>query len=212
MRPLHKADHPHFQILLICTGNLYRSPTAEYLLRDLLGETGGVKIASAGTRARPDQPIAPEMSALLTAYQIDAGGFRSRPLSDQSIREADLILGMEREHRSAVVTRIPGALNRSYTLKEFARLARTVPDEAIAAHARRVQPGARLALLVEEARAFRGAARPEDDDIADPIGRGDQVIEDVFAEIDSAVDTIARVALGRVPGRRGLVRPGGVTR
>lgn len=181
-----------FRILTICTGNLYRSPAAEYLLRSALPESQGFEVGSAGNRARPGQPIAAEMASLLSDAGIDASGFRSRPLTPTEISDADLVLALTRAHRSAAVTLVPTALSRCYTLKEFSRLARAVPhDEADDQRS----AATRLSRLARAASAFRGPARPEDDDIVDPIGLGPTVTREVFAEIRAAVDDIARTVL-----------------
>ena len=45
---------------------------------------------------------------------------------------ASLVLGMEREHRARVVALAPALLRRTFTLREFERLAAHFDDEALA--------------------------------------------------------------------------------
>lgn len=183
-----------FRVLAICTGNLFRSPAAEFLLREAL--PAGIAVVSAGTRARPGMPVDPEMAVLLERVGLDTRGFRSRPLTGEDVRAADLVLGLTRAHRGAAVTLVPAALRRSYTLKEFARLVTTVPTDSIGTQSNPADPAARLAALTREAVHHRGPVRPEDEDIIDPVGQGQAVTRAVFSEIRKAVDTIARVARG----------------
>lgn len=199
---------PSFRILLICTGNLFRSPAAEHLLRRRLPERLGIEISSAGSQARPGRPIADAMAALLAESDIASGGFQSSPLSDAGIEAADLILGLEQAHRSAAVSRVPSALGRSFTLKEFDRLTASLPATSLVREARRLHPASRLELLVREAADRRGSFRPQDDDIPDPIGEPESVVRSVFGEIRTCVDDIAE----RVLDSRGdEARKGGST-
>ena len=88
-------------VLIVCTGNVCRSPYIEYRLRDLLGERGP-QIASAGTMALAGAPIDPSSGELLAGHGIDASGFVARQLTADMVREADLILTAAREHRADV--------------------------------------------------------------------------------------------------------------
>ena len=185
------ADPPgRFRILTVCTGNICRSPAAEALLRSRLGDA--VVTASAGTGARPGLPVAPEIAQLLADDGINAAGFASRRLDETMIREADLVLALAREHRSRVVSLVPAALRRTYTLKEFARLAAQVTPEELADTAGTVAE--RLRTLTVAAARHRGPAPAEADDIADPFGRSLAAYRAAYTEIVDAVGAIARTA------------------
>ena len=109
------------------------------------------------------------------------------------IRSADLVIGLTRKHRSAVVELVPAAVRRTFTLRELARLAADVDPAAL--------PGAnattadRLRALVPLAGARRGLTsyRPADDDVVDPF-RGDTALyERSFEQLLPAVDTLTAI-------------------
>ena len=166
-----------FHVLHVCTGNIGRSPMAEYLMRCRLGQRlGGPEaedrflVDSAGTWGHTGSSMEVYAAASLTAMGIDPEGFRARELTDDHIRSADLVLTATAEHRTTVVGMVPGALHRTFTLREFARLAPAVE----AALPPEVSPEDRPRLAVSAAVVVRGREpRPSDpavDDVADPIG------------------------------------------
>src|SRR5829696_596819 len=109
-----------FSILAVCTGNVCRSPAVERLLASKLGPTVAVK--SAGTHALVGHPISDPMAALLRDGGLETNGFEARRVSEQILKEADLILAMTRAQRGLVVELWPPAVHRAFTLREFARL------------------------------------------------------------------------------------------
>ena len=109
-----------FSILAVCTGNVCRSPAVERLLANKLGPT--VSVGSAGTHALVGHPISEPMAALLRDSGVEPESFEARRLSEQMLKEADLILSMTRAQRGLVVELWPAAVRRTFTLREFARL------------------------------------------------------------------------------------------
>ena len=83
------------RILLVCVGNICRSPTAEYLLRDRLGDAS-LQISSAGLGALEDHPMDATAASLLIEHGIDASAHRGRQLQASMLREVDLVLVMEK--------------------------------------------------------------------------------------------------------------------
>ncbi len=113
-------DAKPYGILVICTGNIHRSPTAQHLLAHAFrGEP--ISVVSAGTAPALGEPMGGTLAEFLRGEGIDPSGFRARFLTAADVRDADLILGMTRAHRGQAVSLWPGALRRSFTLKEFAR-------------------------------------------------------------------------------------------
>jgi protein-tyrosine phosphatase len=79
-------------ILLLCTGNLCRSPMAEGLMRVLLPSYG---LFSAGLCARDGAPADPLAVALMREAGIDISAHRSRRLAGWMLAEATLVYTME---------------------------------------------------------------------------------------------------------------------
>ncbi|RZT87888.1 protein-tyrosine phosphatase [Pseudonocardia sediminis] len=164
-----------FRILFVCTGNICRSPTAELLTRHLLvGRLGGrdaarVQVASAGVRAVVGASVHPGSRAGLAPWGLDgvhSERFAARQLESSVVDGVDLVLGASPRHRSAVLERFPELLGKTFSLREFARLAALVDAESLPADL--VQ---RAQVLVGQARRLRGTvAAPDDDRIPDPIG------------------------------------------
>ncbi len=79
-------------ILLLCTGNLCRSPMAEGLMRTLLPSHG---LFSAGLGALDGAPADPLAVALMREAGIDIAAHRSRRLAGWMLAEADRVYTME---------------------------------------------------------------------------------------------------------------------
>ena len=180
------------QLLVVCTGNICRSPAAELLLRAELGS--GLAVASAGLAARAGEPVAAPMARLLAARGVEPVGFVARQLDPSLLDSAGVVLTMTAAQRSAVVTRAPATVRRAFRLHEFAELARLagdLPGED--------GPAGRLSALVAAAPRLR-AQRTDtrDDDIEDPYGRPSEVFARVLARIEADVAAMVAVLTGRV--------------
>ncbi len=191
---------PPFQILIVCTGNVFRSPAAEFLLADRFGCASGLSISSAGTEAVAGAPVAPAVESRLRRLGIDAGGHRARPLSDTLIGQANLILTMTALHRRWVVERSPAVLRSLFTLRRLAQIAACTPPEALEGAGRSRSTAARLQALVDLAPRYRIAV-PLEEDIVDPFGAGPIAAERAFDDIAECVATIG-TALLAIPRRR----------
>ena len=178
-----------FSILAVCTGNVCRSPAVERLLANQLGPS--VSVTSAGTHALVGHPISEPMAVLLRQAGVDPEPFQGRRLSEQMLKEADLILTMTRAQRGLVVELRPAAVRRAFTLREFARLLSRVDRSALPDRT----PGDRLGAAIPLASAERGKERtsPGVDDVLDPFRLSDAIYAESFAQMLSAVDAIADV-------------------
>ena len=175
-----------FSILAVCTGNVCRSPAVERLLASKLGPT--VRVSSAGTHALVGHPISEPMAALLLDSGVEPDSFEARRLSEQMLKEADLVLAMTRAQRGLVVELWPAAVRRTFTLREFARLLSWVDPSALPAGT----PAERLRAAIPLAVAERGRERtpPDEDDVVDPFRLSDAVYANSFEQIVAAVDTV----------------------
>ncbi len=122
-------------ILMVCTGNICRSPTAEGMLRHYLTEAGladHVRVDSAGTH---DYHIgdAPDPRSIRHAHAagIDISGLRARQVSRTDFQNFDLLLAMDGGHLHALQHMAPPALRaRAKLYLDFApaQPLRDMPD------------------------------------------------------------------------------------
>ncbi|SDI04396.1 protein-tyrosine phosphatase [Alteribacillus persepolensis] len=104
-------------VLFVCTGNTCRSPMAEALFRAKGMEE--VQARSAGIYAAQGMPASEGAKTVLHERQI-AFGHASQPLTDELIDWADIILTMTKSHRDIVHQTHPKAMDKAFTLREFA--------------------------------------------------------------------------------------------
>lgn len=150
---------------------------------------GAWTVRSAGTRADTGRPAHRLTEQVLSDRGLTAGGTTSRPLTPDLIRSADLVLTAERAHRATAVSLVPAALGRSFTLRQFARLADHVDSLT------GTDPAELGRQLIEQAKLARGlgpVAGPEDDDLPDPIGHPLSAYQQCAATLDDIVDRIVR--------------------
>jgi protein-tyrosine phosphatase len=89
-RRLSNAPRPR-RILVVCHGNLCRSPYLQAVLQRSLPD---VSVSSAGL-AGSDRPVA-EISVILSAQRgLDLSRYRSRPITQSKISAADLLIVMD---------------------------------------------------------------------------------------------------------------------
>jgi len=117
-------------VLCVCTGNTCRSPMAEYILRRDLGSGSGWFVQSAGVYAGEGSHASPEAVTALREKQIDLSPHRSRPLSQDLVQRASLILVMTRHHYVDVLRMFPEADGRVFLMTAFssAGAGADVPD------------------------------------------------------------------------------------
>src|ERR687886_2966398 len=90
-------------LLFICTANICRSPTAEAIFNALAEERGlAWRAASAGVVALIDEDIAPNARVALEEVGIYAEGHRARQVSEEMLKEADLVLTMGPRHSATL--------------------------------------------------------------------------------------------------------------
>lgn len=112
------------RVLMVCTGNICRSPTAEGVLRRKLADAGlqdQVEVASAGTvdyhaGSPPDHRA--QQSARRRGYDLSRQ--RARQLRLEDFERFDLVLAMDADHVERMVELCPGPLaSRIRLLMEF---------------------------------------------------------------------------------------------
>lgn len=111
-------DTPFRRILVLCTGNLCRSPFAAALLRRQLP---GVAVESAGTRAAADHPVDVRAAEVAACFGVDLSGHRTHPMRSDELCAADLILVMQARHLGDIIPRDAEILSRARVLADFVR-------------------------------------------------------------------------------------------
>lgn len=179
-------------ILVVCTGNICRSPIAEGLLRAELARRFGQaapRVSSAGTAGWEGSPATPEGVDAAGELGVDISGHRGRKVRGEMTREADLIVCMAGGHRDRLVAGLPELAGRTFTLKELVRLLEPQPPASADASPWTMAP------RVARAHAMRQAdpgAHP-DEDVADPLGQPMEAYRAIAWELE---EWISRLATG----------------
>ena len=105
-------------ILIVCIGNICRSPMAEGMLKQALTASGkgDCLVSSAGLGALVGRPPDKKACQLMLEKDLDISGHRARQLNKDMIRKADLILVMETSHKSAIEEFEPCAKGKVFRL------------------------------------------------------------------------------------------------
>ena len=180
-------------VLVICTGNVCRSPYIEARLRHALKDTQ-IHVSSAGTHALVGSDMDPGTRGLLVRAGIPGDAFAARQLTSELIASADLVIAAALEHRSAAARLNPRSLGKILTLRDLADLLMDADFRQVEAVSNEARVRKVLALAI--ARRSVVGARQADVDLIDPIGGTATDFEQMAAAVDSALSPII-AALGR---------------
>ena len=111
----------NLRILVVCTGNLCRSPFAEHILLKKFGGLGldDMAVASAGIGALPGTPCPANVLEAARGWGLDLTGHRSRQVALSDVEEADLVLAMEGYHYHALLAAFPKHGEKLHLLSQF---------------------------------------------------------------------------------------------
>lgn len=143
-------------ILVVCDGNVCRSPTAEFLLGIRLPHA---RIESAGMHARAGALMCDVASASISAVDPRANAFardfRSRRVSDLELNSFDLVLTATTQLRGDLARLHPDLRDRFFTMREAAGV-------LVRAGLEGEQAGQRnSSSLIQTMNRFRGVGAPE---------------------------------------------------
>lgn len=103
------------RILVVCHGNIIRSPfAAELLARSL--RPAPVRIASGGVAAVQGKPPHPTALRIATSLSIDLSGHAASPLDDRTVAASDVIFVMDIPLLVAMQRRFPQARQKVFLL------------------------------------------------------------------------------------------------
>ncbi len=110
-------------ILVVCTGNICRSPMAEGLLKHALAgqpePLRSLKVLSAGVAARTGEPISENSVTALKKAGIDISNLRAQALTQELLDNALVVFGMTESHRAIIRMRARPAPANLHLFREF---------------------------------------------------------------------------------------------
>jgi len=114
-------------ILFVCTGNVSRSFLAEMLLKNEIKrhKLKNFSVSSTGISAYPGSPGDPEMVNYLSKIGVPSENHKARPITEEDVNLADLILVMEKAHLKIIESQWPQAKDKLELLGKY-----IAPDQA----------------------------------------------------------------------------------
>lgn len=111
-------------ILVVCVGNICRSPTAEFFLNRLLPNK---TVHSAGLGALVDKDMDAMARKIAEQHQLKCPTHSARQLTAALCREADVILVMEKRHKEGITQLAPEARGKTFLLGQWQQ-EQEIPD------------------------------------------------------------------------------------
>ena len=173
------------KVLMVCTGNLCRSPMAEALMRSRLQQRGcDIQVASVGTWATFGQPATPEAVDVLDQRGIDLSRHDSRAVDPRELEAADLIVAMTSVHRRELLQIAPGIERKLILMKELVEMALD-PSVPLTSEERLER------LLGAERPRWRRAL-----DLDDPMGKPIGAYERTLTQLELGIDVLVEALCG----------------
>jgi protein-tyrosine phosphatase len=180
-----------FEIVVVCTGNQFRSPIVAGLIRSAASHLP-VLVTSLGTMKLPPVHALPEAVALGAELGVDLSGHRARSMRNVDLSSADLVVGFEFQHVAASVVDAGARAERTFTALELVHLLegqRVPPGADIVSHARRM-------VALADARRIPGAAPTSAFQIHDPVEAGPAGHRAVVAQLEAASERLLEGLFG----------------
>ena len=106
-------------ILFVCTGNVCRSPMAEYIFRTRIGPNQNWNVQSAGIFAMQGAPASEYAIHALAEWDIDLIPHLSQPLTPELVQAAEYILVMTAQHKHEILHHFNNVADRVFLLASF---------------------------------------------------------------------------------------------
>lgn len=112
--------NPANAILVVCKGNICRSPLAEAYLKHQVGKHRlPTVVESAGLETSFGKPAHPLAQVVGTQGGFSLSKHATQPLHKEQVERADIILVMEWEQRNRVIKLYPQATQKVFLLRQF---------------------------------------------------------------------------------------------
>lgn len=106
-------------LLLVCSGNLCRSPFAEGVLRRRLEEAGVyAEVFSRGLLDVGAQPVPPAALKVASEFGVDLSEHKAQQLAVEDLQRAGLVLVMSARHRRHIGEMQPMAIGKVFLLSQ----------------------------------------------------------------------------------------------
>lgn len=174
------------KVLFVCTGNICRSPMGELMFPKFFDQEDLI-VDSAGTQGLIDHEIDPSSAKLMEADGIDPSQFRSKRLTPQLAREADLILCFTKHQQRKIASIAPTAARRTATVSDFAMMSEYCAQHGMIEGDTLDE---RIASILDNASMIRPMLPPSHD-IEDPYRKEFHAFEKAHNELGEALATIA---------------------
>ncbi len=106
-------------VLFVCTGNICRSPIAEGLFRQLIGNRKDIEVDSAGVHAVRGQPPSLYAVQVCESDGVNISDLRSQPLTHDLVERATHIFAMTGAHLETIHMLFPQGAEKTFLLREF---------------------------------------------------------------------------------------------
>lgn len=118
------SSKPH--ILFVCTGNIFRSMSAEWVSRAIAERLGaGYVFSSAGTDGGVPRDVRDIVKEVLLANGVDVTAHRHRLLTQELIDTCDLVVAMSTDHKDFIFEKF------GHVAVLFRELAEGVPEAVL---------------------------------------------------------------------------------
>jgi len=112
------------KILVVCHGNICRSPLAEAMLKAALPHC---RVESAGLHALVGHPADASTQDVAAPDGLGLQDHKGRQLNSEMLNDADLILVMSQAQRTAIGEKLPAALGKTMLLGHWLQQ-KEIPD------------------------------------------------------------------------------------